>query len=295
MPSEKQINRWLIGAIVPPLIMVAAGEPWTWLLGVTVLCGIAAFVSGGCVNKWGVGMQWLASLMTLAILLPYAQQCWPSDPHPAVPLILLALSVWAAGKGLRAAAGVACVLFWFITIMYGAMAAALIPQAQVRWSTSIEGEGSWIAVLLLLIPAAPLARRKHSGGLVPGIIVTAVACLTASVLAGNIHVENPFYEAVRSVKVRLEPILGAAATAGWFLLITLLLSVNGVCAERIHEKIRLPGILVGATAAAVCLLCELHIPAWIGVVSVTISWVFLPALTQLLESRKKMKKSEKTY
>lgn len=295
LPSDKQISRWLIGATVAPLIMVSAGEPWPWLLAVTGICGIAAHFAGS-VGRWGGILQWAAAIVTLVILLPLAQQCWPTDPHPAVPLILLTLAVWCAGKGVRSAAGVGCVLFWFIIIMYSAMLAAMIPEVQARYMMPTEGCGSWTTILLLLIPAAPLMYGKSKSGWVPGVIATVAAVMTAAVLSITVSggVDNPFHEAVRSVKIRLEPILSAAATAGWFLLLTVLLSVCGECAFRFHYKIRLPGILIAATIAAASLLCGMHIPAWIGVIFVAISWVFLPFVTQLLEGRKKMKKSEKT-
>ncbi len=292
MPSDKQISRWLIGATIAPLIMVSAGEPWPWLLAVTGICGAAALF-GGPVGRWGSILQWAAALIALIILLPQAQQCWPTDPHPAVPLILLALAAWSAGKGIRSAAGVGCVLFWFIIIMYSAVMLAMIPEANVRYMKPKLGIGSWTTVLVLLISAAPLIGRTRKKGWIAGIVTSVAAFMTTAVLSGA-RVEYPFYEAVRSVKIRLEPILGAATTAGWFLLLTVLLSVSGECAARLHEKIRIPAILVAVTIGVVMLLCGLYIPSWIGVIFVTISWVLLPPLTQLLDSRKKMKKSEKT-
>lgn len=295
MSSEKQVSRWLIAAIVPTLIMVSAGESWIWLLAVTGISGAAAAL-GGPAGRWGSILQWGGAIVALGILLPYAKQCWPTDPHPAVPLIMLMLATWSAGKGMRAAAGVGCVLFWFIIIMYGGILIAMVPEVQVRGMLPEATDGSWTAVLLLLIPAVPLAEGTSKNGWVPGVIAAAASAVTAGVLSGAVSagMENSFYEAVRSLKARLEPILGAAATAGWFLLLGVLLTASGECAARIHRKIRLPGILTAAVAAAVMLLCGLHIPSVIGVVIAAISWVILPLGTQLLGGRKKMKKSEKT-
>lgn len=290
MPSDKQINRWLIGATIAPLIMVSAGEPWPWLLLITLMCGIASYFSGS-MGRWGSILQWAAALVTLAILLPQAQQCWPTDPHPAVPLIVLGLATWSAGKGLRAVVGVGCVLFWFIIIMYSGMLVGLIPDIRAENVMSYEGVGSCATVLLLLIPAAPLGTGKRKSVWIIGLIATVASLVSTAAVSGS--VETTFYEAIRGVKIRLEPVLGAATTVGWYLIITVLQTIAGESLARFYEKIRMPAIFVSATFAAVVLLCGLYIPAWIGLIIVAISWVILPSLTQLLESRKKMKKSEK--
>lgn len=295
MPSDKQISRCLIGAMIAPLITVSAGESWLWLLAVTGICGVAA-LCGRPLGKWGSILQWAAAVVALAILLPQAQQCWPTDPHPAVPLVLLTLAAWSAVKGFHSVARVGCVLFWFIIIMYSAVMLAMIPEVKVQYMKPTWGMGSWTTVLLLLLPAAPLIGRTSNKAWIAGIIASVAAFITTAVLSGPVSNkgQNAFYEAVRCVKMRLEPVLGAGATVGWFLLLTVLLSVSGECAARLHDKIRTIAILVSGTIGAVTLLCGLHIPSWIGVIFIAISWVLMPLLIQSLECRKKMKKSEKT-
>lgn len=281
--------------MIAPVIMVSAGESWLWLLAVTGICAVAAVLSGP-VGRWGSILQWAAAVVTLIILLPQAQACWPTDPHPAVPLILLALAAWSATKGIRSAVGMGCVLFWFIIIMYSVVVLAMIPEVKVRYMRPTLAMGSWTTVLVLLISAAPLNGRTHNRAWIAGMIASVAALMTMAVLSEMVSntVQNPFQEAVRSVKIRMEPVLGAAATIGWFLLMTVLLSVSGECASRLHDKIRTIAILVSGSVGAVTLLCGLHIPSWIGVIFIAISWVLIPPLTQFLEHRKKMKKSEKT-
>ena len=302
VPS-RQLATWLCTALIPVLLQLAADIGW-FTAGITaIVCGAAV----AAVWKWGKApnhpvfacLQYIFIIVLLWNLLPHAALSWPGDNYPAVPLILLALAAWSAHKGAAAAARVGCVLFWLVLLIYLAVLASGTSDIEVKWLRPEVSAAPWSAATLLLIPSAVLHLREEGSGWMPrlllsGILLLAGTAITAGVLSPELadNMPDPFYTAVRSLNLlgigqRFEAVLSAAMTAGWFAVLTALLSTAAAHAERIKTQWGKPGLWGTAGLAALGMLCKLHISWWIALILATVFWVVIPILTQGLVDEKK--------
>ena len=299
-----QLSAWVFTAITPPLIQLAGGSSWAWLLGLGAVCFLVNWLRG----RWGCEelpkVLCLPVLVLTVILLgelaSYSAESWPTrDSFPAVPLILLALAAWSAGKGPQAAARVGAVLFWFVVIMYMVVFAAGIKQVRWQWISLSGIMPQALCSVLLLVPSAalllPVDRKCAMGKTLLGLgIAVAAILLTQGILSPGVAAEakQPFHEMSRSLELlgiaqRFEAFLCAASTAGWFALLNLFLSIGGEVCHRLAAGWKKPGIWFAAILAAFWLLCGLHISGLIMAFACAVFWVIIPVLVQGIGKIKK--------
>lgn len=300
----RRFSAWLFAAVTPPLIQLACGTSWVWLLAVGGLCLFLNWArsrfDGTAMPKWLCLPGFLLTAVVLGELAGYAADSWPvGDSYPAVPLVLLALAAWSAGKGPQAAARAGAVLFWFVMIMYLLVFAAGFGQIRWEWLRPIDNRISPMSVILLLVPSAAMILPVQRKGTIPRqilalITVAAAVLLTQGILSPEIagEAEYPFHEMGRSLELlgiaqRFEALICASATVGWFGIFTVLLSVGGSLMQGMKPGWGSGAVWTAAVAAAVWLLCGLHISGWLLVSACAVFWVGLPMLAQGIGKIKK--------
>ena len=239
--GEKQLKLWLVTAMSAPLAQTVGGMSWVTVLVTGIVCGGFLFVirrarEGICnFPGWLSALAQIWLLIRLLYLLGEAENCWQADQSGAfVPLILLLLGGLSACKGMKAAAGVACILFYFIAAGYGATAVASVKSMQYSWMfTGVSGVQPRLiaaflhpAVMLLFSgerrPLGPVLLGGLAG--VGGILALLInGVLSAGMAAGY---QNSFYEMSRSVSFlgsveRIESLTAAILVLGWFAMFSL--------------------------------------------------------------------------
>lgn len=303
-----QLSAWLFAGMTPVLIQLLSGSSWVWL----IVAGTASVVIALCVwrlswepTRWQAAILLLYNIIVIGSLLHHCDESWPvGNSYPAVPLIVLALAAWSAQKGPSAAARVGAVLFWVVLIMYLVVFGAGVKDVQLRWLKPEWNTPDALGLLVLMVPtvAASLLKPNSKGSvrlMLPAVFVVAAAMITVGVLSAPVamRLDNPFYEMSRSISIagvarRFEAVISAGMTVGWFALLSLLLSICGLCAQKFFEGLGRGGVWVGALLSGGWMLCGLHIPGWILLFSGALFWGAMPVLTQGLGIIKKSKKSE---
>lgn len=310
--SADQLLAWIFVAMTAPITQLLAGYNWIYLLIVGAVCTVmvwwALHLTENCVMpKWFLGAQvlWLAA--AIAVFSEFTGKSWPMGrENPVIPVVLLILACWSASRGAEMAARVTGVLFFLMVIGYGLILS--FGLSQTHWDTLLpDGEGiGWYGVIVLLIPGAALCIPRESLGkkgtwlfalpLFAGIVSMIVGSVLPFAISSK--AANPFYEMCRSIKVmgiagRLEALVCAMVTVGWFSLLSLLFSGIGSGCERIvpGKSQAVMWIVLGAEIIFVFL--NVPIKAWIAAVLSALLWIMLPIATKGIERIKKSKKVKK--
>lgn len=291
--SARRLSAWTFAAVVPAAIQLTARASWLSVL-------VAALFSLLCIMlvwRWGItpaskGYQivmWILVVLLLSKLSGETIRCWPEGGHKAVAVILLGLALWSAWKGPGAASRAGCVIFWLMLLVYPVLFGAGIKAVEVKWLSPGRADISALGCILLLTPAAAAVLLDHREKTVkPKLILTGVfcvlaACITAGVLSPGVasDKENAFYEMTRSLSLfgkarRFEAVLSAAATTGWFLLMSLYLTLCGKMAHGIHSGWERKTMLIAAGIAAISVAFDIAIPEVILLLLALILWVAVP-------------------
>lgn len=290
VPS-RQLSAWIGAALCPTAVQLAATTGWRW----TLICGVLCWAAIGLVWKWGSYGRWV-SIGAYILLVIFTGQIikesatvWTGNSYPWIPLVLLALALWAALKGGSAAARVGCVLFWAVLIMYPVVFGAAIRD--VDWQRSIkDGEINWQIPVLLLLPALGKVLLRKEQPYPFRMIIPICLAVIGTLLTVGMGCES-LYEMIRSIDLfgavkHFEAVVCAGATLGWFSVLSYCLSVcGGLGAGR-------PSVITAALVISAWMLCDVHIQYNILLILGAIFWVFLPLLTQVIDGEKNMKKSE---
>jgi hypothetical protein len=301
--SPGQLTAWLFVAMVPTVIQLSSGDGWLGIFIAVILSILCCWLRW----KWGVtpdnriyaGAMWLLMVLLIGVLSKESVRCWPRGGHVAVPLILLALSLWTAWKGTRVAASAGSVLFWLFLILYLLLFGAGIHEVQAKWLKPTAGDVDAQSCILLLTPAAAAMHLKTKEGIKPRLILLGVFCVIASVITAGVlsprlaaGEEYPFYRMIRNLTVlgqarRFEAVLSASTTIGWYSLICVYLTVSGEMADKIRSGWRRKGIVLSAGAAAAILLWNVRLPGILLLVLSAILWVLIPLMAGAKEVQKK--------
>lgn len=300
---RRQLTAWLAAAIIPTAIQLTSGASWLSVLLTCVLSLLCVWLrwafGAESTGKLGIILQWALLTAVLGTACQASTQSWPRGAHPAVGIILLLLSLWSVWKGTSASARVGCVLFWFVLLLYLVLLGAGVKDIRIEWLTPTKGDVNAFGCVLLLTPAAAAVHLNKKDGLKPrmlliGVFCTVAAVVTAAVLSPEVAAgkDNAFYEMTRSLNLlgqarRFEAVLSAGMTAGWFALLSLYLSLCAHLSEKMHAGFGKWGSAIAAFLAGTILLCDLHIPGAILLISSAVFWVLLPLLTQVLGGEKK--------
>ena len=300
--SQSQLTAWLVGALVPTVIQLAAGASWLSVLLTASVCLILAAMCW----QWGEApkgkflclVQWGLLVSVLATVGQQIPQAWPKGGHKAVSLILLALALWAARKGTGACACVGCVLFWFTVPLYLLLMGTGVPRIKPQWLRPGGETVSALGAVLLLTPAAASIHLYNRKRPQPRLLLIPVLCtLAASVVSGVLSpaaaaVEAaPFYEMIRSLSSanRFEAVLSAAVTVGWFSFLVLGLSLCGQWAEHFRPGWGKRGMTAAAFLAALGVVLSWSVPGPALLLPAAILWVFVPLVTPVFSKIKKSK------
>ena len=300
--SAGQLAAWSFSAAVPVLIQLLGGGSWIWVAAgavVSLWLTVRVWQSGWSPIAWIRPFLFIYVVLLLGTLLGQSAESWPTGSREVLPYLLLLLGIWSARKGQSVAARVGAVLYWAVVILYLVVIGAGLKDLRLQWLYPQWTGDLRLGYAVFLVPpmSAYLLKGRSAEKrkwMLAGLVVVVAAVVTAGVLSPNLaeNTLNAFYEMSRGIQVlgvarRLEALISAGMTVGWFSLISLLLVLCGAIAEDIFGGSGKWGVWGGAAGAAAMLLCGLHIPAWMLLSVGTVFWVVTPLLTQGLESEKK--------
>jgi len=318
--SPRQLGAFLLSALSAPMVAVCPKLPWPWVLALSVLAaalwaGLWA-MQGRCPRPlpvlvrqvWGkkAGTAILAATVVFFLLLlwrltPLMAQSFPESRSPAfVPLTLLALAAWACSRGRAATVRAVGVLFFFLAALYAAVFLFALPDADPSRLQS-TAEVSLVPAGILLLPVLGMYLSGGQRGKTPPLPFLAVLILlpaaVSALCAAVPGSRGSFYEMAKSVEVfsvaqRIEPLVSALLTLGWFALAALL----ALCAGQTARACGISG------RWASVIFCVLAVPGAVAELPVsdgfllafgTIFCVLIPLLTLFLGPQKIFEKKMK--
>ena len=298
---------WLMGALVAPAIAVGCTLPWVYV-AIATLVGAgfwyltpAISLPTDFLRVWGKGAgAWILVLQAGFFALLLGQfalgtvSAFPDDPvHPFLPLSMLAVAWFsvsrgegACRRGCRVAGAVTAVIL--MAVCFFAFGRADFSRGWTKLPAPSMGE---YALVLLL----PLCGRQLLGGGRLGVwglfsLLPITASFLCQCIAGS---GGSFYAMAKSVEVlsfaqRIEPLVSAFMTVGWFCTLCLLalVAVKNLRMVGVPRSWAERGIFLSAMGIV---LLSKSISAEILFPIGTVFCVFLPLLTQGIGVRKKVK------
>ncbi len=314
--SGRQVGAFCLTGLTAPAVMVCASVPWPWVLAAAVS---AAAVILGMATLWrdcrtalpvltlrvwgrkpGLAVLFLQAAFAVLLLwrlVPLTAASFPDHAaRPFVPLTLLAVAAWGVWHGRAAVVRAVVVLFFFVAALYLAVFAFAVPDAEVSRLKNWEESVSLVPLAVLLLPvfgfyfADPDEKERKLplfwlGAAVALPTVVAVLCAAVPGSRGSLYEMAKSLE-VFSVSMRIEPLVSALLTLGWFAALSLVVVSVGQMAEAAGIPARWAGIAACllATPAAVW---NLSLPTGLLALFGTVFCVIIPLLTLFLGVRKK--------
>lgn len=315
--SPRQVYAFCLTALSAPMVTVCAGLPWPWVLAISIL---AAAVETGLLllwrragsenlphlflRAWGkpFGTVALAGtalfvLLLLWRLVPASDSAFPDDDTlPFVPLVLLAVAAWGAWHGRAAVIRAVGVLFFFLAALYAVVFAFALPDANMERLQTWDESVSLVPAAVLFLPCFGLYLTRPKQGrrrfpILWLLLLIALPAAVAAVCAAVPGSRGSFYEMAKSIEVlsvaqRLEPLVSALLTLGWFAAISLLTLSVGEMADAV-------GLSPRVAAVAVCLLAapaavwKLSLPDGILAGLGAVFCAIFPLVTLVVVARKK--------
>lgn len=284
------------------------GGQWLGLAILAALCAaLSATVQGLCPEQPHgplllAAVQWLWLGVLLGSFAGQTANCWEGDQvFPLIPLVLLALSAFAAKNGAERASRVGGILIWLVGAFFAvALLAGIggLKPRQVEMSLSFPNPGV-VPVLLLPCTAALLPRSGRSHHILNSVSIALLPVLFTLWLQAALSPEicaeaaDQFYEYSKSISIfgtveRLESLVACGITASWVALFALLLSAAGCQAERVNPGRGGAGVWGAAAVAAVWLLADVPLDGPTTAIISLLLWAVLPIVSTVL---KKIKKS----
>ena len=138
-------GKWMLAALLIPVMQAASGTSWYWVLGISAVCGLLCYgvkLDIGEEPGWVKAVQWIWSTWILAEMLFRSGSCWPGGEQTThIPLLLLILSGMMAIKGRERNQQAAGALWWMLLLLLipvGLRAAALRDQCALHHSEAFE-------------------------------------------------------------------------------------------------------------------------------------------------------------
>lgn len=300
--GSQRRNLWLTAAVIAPVGSLYAGN-WLAALFVSALCGGAAWLFGrfGKPDN-GIALaaaQCLWMGVVIGNLLPHCLECWESDSC-LIPMVLLALSAYAAMHSAERASKVAAVLFGGVIFIVGGVLLAGSKYLRLSWVTPEIKRVNYELVPIFLLPclmALPQGRRvgrDYAFVAVPGVLLPLwlAGALSPRVAA---EVANPLYEYSKSVVLfgvaeRVESLVSCAMTASWFCVLAWMLSAASQFAEGSKIGFGRFGAWGCAAVAGIVYLCNLTVPGELTALGSLLFWVAIPLAAQCFAYVKKVVK-----
>lgn len=308
----RQRYAFTLCAMSAPAVTVASRLPWPWVLTVTLLA--AALLVGQDfllrVSQKNQGTSPLLPAVAVGEYLFAAVLLWhlalgtdsafpQQDTLPFVPLSLLALTAWSVWQGPSAVARAAAVLFFLLLGLYAAV--FFFAAGEMDFSRlSVQSQGADLLPLgvVLLVPflgccLRPEKERQEKFPTLFLLLFLFLPAAAAAVCAAVPGSGGSFYTMAGSLEVlsfaqRMEPLVSALMTVGWFCAMSL---TALFCGERAAAW----GLAPKYGAVASCLLgivpiwLNFRIPPQFLLPLGAVFCVFSPLLTQGFVARKKVK------
>lgn len=294
-----------------PLAQTASGESWvTVLLTATICLGAGLMLwkfAGDALPEGAVYnfIQWLWIAVVLGQMSHWVMACWKDyKSYEAIPLTLLVLATWAAGKGEKVSERVGSVLFWVLLIMFAAIGVSAVKDIQIsnlKPELSVP-EGTLLVALLL--PCINVFQKGKNGSAwnqgILWVYAVGISAITVGVLSSKVasRVQSPIYELSRSLSLlgiaeRFESLVAAAMTLGYFVLNVYLLRTAGTMAEVIKQGCYRKGVVACGILAGLALISGIKVDAILLAAGCGLLWWACPMIRFGLE-KIKMKKSKKS-
>ena len=273
--SPRQAALTAFAASSAPVITVCAAAPPVWTLALSVAVGLlawrliiiwyraredlASLTVALLGKKLGTALLVLAAIfaaLTLAQFAAWTDTAFPeTDTKPFVPLVLLAIAAWSAWKGSAACIRAVAVTAFLLAAIYAVVFIFAMPDAEPSRLLSADADFS-PALCVLRLPLTVLWFSAPAGGRSARTPLAATALLpvlTAAVCAMVPGSGGSFYVMAESVNVlsvgsRIEPLVSAALTAGWFAAMCLPVLAAGRIAETLCGRFY-AGVLLCTVAA----------------------------------------------
>ncbi len=305
---ERNSAPWLLAAFAAPAIAVACALPWPYVAVCTLVgAGLwylprpATPLAVVTLRVWGKGaggvLVFLQAVFAVALLSQFAMgtdSAFPDVPAwPFLPLSMLAVAWFAVSRGEAACLRAGRVSGAVMTVTAAAVCFFALRRADWSRLWMAQDAPRWMDYLLMLL--VPLYGRHLIGsGPIRWWGLAALLPVTASLLCRCIAGSGgTFYSMAQSVEVlsfaqRIEPLVSAAMTVGWFCALCLI-SFSAVRLFRAMGLSHQAGEFCTFLPAAACVLAKVRIPAMILFPLGTVFCVLLPLLTQGIGGRKKVK------
>lgn len=298
MSNETQkkggLSLGLLAAMAAPLANTASGESW-----LTVIAVAGIFLMGGwsilcaaegpkCSGKiYGI-LQWIWITIILSQTSHWVMDSWKDyKSYEAIPLSLLALGAWAAGKGEAVVKRTSGVLFWGLLILLAVIGVSAVKDVEVgnlhpAWTVP---DGSFLTALLLPCIISSQNGKDNDRGCRLALwgYTIAVSALIMGVLSLQVaqEVSSPIYELGRSISIlgfaeRFESLVAAAMTLGYFVLTACLLGRAGGAAQNVKTGWRKAGTWFSAAAAGGMLIWRIRIAPIVLAAGIVVLWLCWP-------------------
>lgn len=318
--STRQVCAFAFVAFSAPAVTVCASLPWTWVLPASTASAALAALA---VRLWrnsgasslaaairelrgGAALLVLTALFAVLVMHRFGRMAlgaFPDDPPTAfLPLTLLAVCAWACAKSRAAVLRAVGVASFFVLGAYAAIAAFALPDIEPMRLYAVRGGDPWrLGVLLTPLFALFLVHREDRKvrsvwRWTPLFVLfpTASALLCALVPGAD----GSFYTMAKSVEVlsvaqRVEPLVSAVMTVGWFAAVCLTALTVGEIGGTLGGDRRKAAVCAVA-AAATCVFGDLPFSPTCYSAGTIILLVVVPLSALLFSAKKVQKKSKQT-
>lgn len=297
--TDKKTDTWLLTALAAPIARIASGCSWLTVLAVGAVClGLCWGVEhlGKPAGKFFSGVQWLWLGFVIGMTLGWTADCWKDGENsPVIGASLLLLAAWTASKGEDVGRRAGNLLRFFLVVLIGGVLLSGLGDIRLsnlrpRWRMNT----AYIVTLFLLPAAAAWSGCAGRGGksklalllFAAGTAAVATGVLSGGYASGQV---SAFYELSRSTELlgtarRFESLAGLGMTLGYYVFLTLLLTMAGKWAERAFPGKRTLGIWLGAAGGMLAYLTGAFNDRALALGSVAV-WIILPAFAGLLGKR----------
>lgn len=314
--SPRQAALFAFASSSAPVITVCAGASWVWTLLISAAAALIAWrlfalwkragadlpslVLAICGKTLGAVLLVLAAAFAALVLMRFAAWTDSAFPEtatkPFVPLVLLAITVWSAWKGSAACVRAVAVVSLMLLALYAAIFLFALPDAQparLLSQNAVFSPSLSVALLPLSLVWFAAPGQGRSARLTV-LAVSLLPLLTSAVCAMIPGSGGSFYVMAETVNVlsvgsRIEPLVSAALTAGWFAAMCMPILAAGRISEALFGK-SLPGVLACASFAVPGTLLGFPDAGEIMAIGASIFCVIFPLGILQIAVRKKRKK-----
>lgn len=277
MKNEKLYNTFCLMALTVPAAEAAVGKNWL----PTMVVALAAFLLCTWMNgredlqwKWLSALRMIVICLMIAWMLNWTHSCWPGKGASyAIPAALLAVAVWAVGRGSETAQRAANVLRYGMFLVLAVLLFSGIKNLSLDrlYPTGDLPDLSLCAVLLL-----PLLAQKTEKGNPIGLIALLASIITAGTGATSLYTYSRGLS-IKGVAEHIESVTACAVTVGFFATLCFLLE-NGKREWANVGKGSAWFVLLLAAAAYLIYALAPQPRAEAYVVSEVILWVLIPLI-----------------